>query len=258
MVRVTRVPKKKIQEETSIIHKHGDFTPIIGSTGATVYALLKEADYLDSMRELDKADLEAVRYQEILPLLIKDDEIRRALWDETFCLADNGANMDGVYTVDIDGELTNEPGSKEISVSVVNGKHPPLLYVNSDRHLASNNVSRFCMYSNHDPKNKHSIIVGVPKKSVVLRNCDFVESENAKWLGETKSLIRFADEELSKILKRKAEIKDMRKKIDEEEAMLNKKEGGLKEAKTKAEQIDESETLSASKKKEIRNLLRFM
>ena len=64
---------------TASTSKFGEFEPFVGATKSILYILKSEANHSKSMKLLDEAGLRPLKYQEILPLLMRDETFKNAL-----------------------------------------------------------------------------------------------------------------------------------------------------------------------------------
>lgn len=165
----TKETKLAIQQTVSTIElKFGDFKPIVGTTGSTLHVLETNANHSRSMDLLDKAGLRPLEYQEILPLLMKDETLKNSLKGKWFYLAGRGLNEDGIYTIDDKGELAKIDVKElpiENKVRVWSGKNQLSFLVNSDYNTASYG-GRFGLDAYAGPHVVAPIVVGKPKLSL--------------------------------------------------------------------------------------------
>jgi len=146
--------------------KFGDFKPVVGTTGSTLYVLKTEANHSKSMGLLEESGLRPLKYQEVLPLLMKDEALKNSLKGKWFYLAGEGLNEDGIYTVNDKGELAKIEGeelSLEKKVRAWSGKNPLSLCVYSGNDAAYHS-RRFCLVAAYDPHGDAPVVVGVPKE----------------------------------------------------------------------------------------------
>lgn len=159
--------------------KHGIFRPVVGITGATLYALQTEADHSTSMKILSDSNLRPLPYQEILSLLMKDEGLKNSLKGNWFWLSGQGMDKDGLFTINEKGELKEigkkEKLSNENKVRVWSGNRPLSFYVVSDDGTAYGG-GRFDLGGN-GPHFVAPVVVGVPidrkaaaQKSVELKS----------------------------------------------------------------------------------------
>ena len=145
---VTTTQRIAVPVEAPTTRRYGDFKPVSGTTGATIHVLNQEADHATSMKLLQEAGLRLYTYQEILPLLIKDEGLKDSLKDKWFYLAKSGVNKDGLYRVDEKGGLSRMGKqwttiSVEEKVRVWSGNDPLSLDVYSDDFAAKAGVRFF-------------------------------------------------------------------------------------------------------------------
>jgi hypothetical protein len=156
--------------KTVTITKYGDFNAVVGTTGATLHILNKEANHPDSMRYLEEAGLRLLKYQEILLLLMKDERLKNHLKGKSFRLEGYGLDKDDIqdpiYTIDEKGELKEIPEGVELSnenkVRVWSGTQPLSLDVISD--VAAYFGWRFDLYAFVKSVEVEDVVVGVPKE----------------------------------------------------------------------------------------------
>ena len=155
--------------------RFGDFKPIAGSTGTTLYVLQKEANHSMSMKLLSDAALRPLTYQEILPLLTKDEQLKNALKGKWFWLAGDGMEKEGIFTIDEKGELREigkkEKLSVEQKVRVWPGEHPLSFFVVSGDGAAYVG-RRFDLAAYLVPLDVAPVVVGVPadREAVAPKN----------------------------------------------------------------------------------------
>lgn len=153
-----------VSRETSE-SRYGDFKPVVGTTGATLQVLERDANHPTSMKLLSDSALRPLSYQEILPLLMKDEGLRNALKGKWFWLAGEGTDNDGLFTVDDKGELKEigkrDKLSLEQKVRVWSGNQPLSFGVYSDDYAADFG-GRFVLYAVYGPHLVAPLVVGVP------------------------------------------------------------------------------------------------
>ena len=152
--------------------RFGDFKPVSGSTGQTLYVLYEKADYSRSMELLSDAGLRPVTYQEFLPLLMNEEclpiqmnYLMLFLKEKWFWLAGNGMDKSGRFTIDDKGELRaiteKEKLSEEWKVYVWPGKQPQMLNIDSDD-FAADRGQRYYLGAHIMPQEVAPVVVGVP------------------------------------------------------------------------------------------------
>ncbi|MGD0729434.1 MAG: hypothetical protein ABR981_05140 [Candidatus Micrarchaeaceae archaeon] len=145
--------------------KYGEFIPVVGSSGAVLNVLKKEADHSSSMKLLDEAGLRPLTYQETIHTLMNDSELKNALKGNWFYLQGKGTEEDGFYTIDNEGELVKGKGaSPEETVRVWKGENPLSLDVDSDDYAADDG-GRFGLVADGEPSVVAPVVVGVPKEN---------------------------------------------------------------------------------------------
>ncbi len=148
---------------------HGDFKPVVGTTGATLYILERGADHPTSMKLLSDSALRPLTYQELLPLLVKDKALKKVLMGERFWIAGQGMNKNGIFTIDEKGELVPLPQgffkkktSVEQKVGVSQGNQPLSFAVVSVDYVAAYYGRRFYLGADFGPRYVAPVVVGVP------------------------------------------------------------------------------------------------
>ncbi len=207
--------------------RRGDFMSVTGTTNATVYVLNQQADHATSMKLLQGAGLRPYTYQEIIPILIKDEGLKNSLKGKWFYLAGSGTDKDGLYTVDEDGEFA-EIGKSRISaeekVRVWSGKNPLSLNVGSDCGVADVG-RRFGLFGAYiGPHHVAPVVVGI------LNGCEATAPKDG-------SPIKSMQAESAKMQARKTEINETSGK---EDAQLAKRKKELRGVLSKAEQADKA------------------
>ena len=143
-----------------------DFRQVRGATGKMLYILEKEATHQDSMKLLSEAGLRPMTYQEILPLLMEDEQLKNALKGKRFWIAGQSMKKEGVFTINEKGELRDitkeENPSAEQKVRVWSGNQPLSFVVYSDDYAAFFG-GRFYLFANDGPRVVAPVVVGVPK-----------------------------------------------------------------------------------------------
>ena len=141
------------------------FRQVKGATGKTLYILEKEANHPESMKLLSEAGLRPMTYQELLPLLMKDEQLRNALEGKQFWLACKGIEKEGILTINEKGELRDitkeENPSAERKVRVWSGDQPLSFGVDSDDYAADFG-GRFFLVAYYGPQAVAPVVVGVP------------------------------------------------------------------------------------------------
>jgi hypothetical protein len=206
--------------------KFGDFKRVEGST---LYMLQQEADHPQSMKLLEEAGLRPYTYQEILPILMKDEQLRNALKGKWFYLAGAGIDKEGIFTVDEKGEL-KEIGKEEIpveqSVCVFSGKNPLSLDVNSDGDAADYGW-RFYLVASSKPGGVAPVVVGTAKGREAAA-------------PETGSLTDAVSAELKKVATAREELTKRQDAIYEEHMAFNARENALKRKLSEAKKIEKN------------------
>ncbi len=155
--------------------RYGDFKPVAGSTGATLYVLQEKANHPKSMTLLSAAGLRPMTYQELLPLLMKDEALKNALKGKWFWLAGEGMEKAGIFTINEKGELREitkkEKLSVEQKVRVWPGEQPLSFVVLSDADAADCG-RRFDLGASLGPQGVAPVVVGVPadREAVTPKN----------------------------------------------------------------------------------------
>lgn len=155
--------------------RYGDFKPVAGSTGATIYVLQKKANHPKSMKLLSDAGLRPMTYQELLPLLMKDEQLKNALKGKWFWLAGQGMEKEGIFTINEKGELREitkkEKLSVEQKVRAFLGEQPLSFDVDWDDYAASLGW-RFYLYADLGPQGVAPVVVGMPadREAVAPKN----------------------------------------------------------------------------------------
>ena len=150
---------------TASTNKFGEFRPITGTTGSTIYVLDKGANHPASVKLLEDAGLTLFTENEILSILVKDEQLKATLKGKWFYLAGNGTEKTGLYTINSDGNLTGGKGqSIENTVRVWPGKNPLSLGVDSDD-VAADCGWRFLLGASCGPVSAAPVVVGKPKPS---------------------------------------------------------------------------------------------
>ena len=207
--------------------RYGDFRPVSGTTGATIHVLNQEANRAASMKLLQEAGLRPYTYQEMIPLLMKDERLKNSLKNKRFYLAGSETYKVGLYAVDEKGELA-DIGKRKLSVEekvlVWSGKNPLALAVGSDDD-AANYGGRFGLDADCDPRVAAPVVVGTPSGR---------EATAPKAAG---SLAESVQAELTKVQARRTEIKEA---FDKEDEQLAKRENELKDALPKAKDADKA------------------
>ncbi len=146
-----------------------DFRQVKGATGKTLYILEKRANHPDSMKLLSEAGLRPLSYQELLPLLMEDEQLRNTLKGKRFWIAGQGMNKNGIFTIDEKGELVpllqgffKKKTSVEQKVRVFSGNQPLSFGVDSD-YGAADLGRRFNLLADVVPQFVAPVVVGVPK-----------------------------------------------------------------------------------------------
>ena len=141
------------------------FRQVRGATGKTLYILEKEANHSESMKLLSEAGLRPLSYQELLPLLMKDEQLRNTLKGKWFWIAGQGMYKRGMFTINKKGELREiareEKPSAERKVYVWSGDQPLSFVVYSDA-VAAYDGRRFNLSAGYEPLLVAPVVVGVP------------------------------------------------------------------------------------------------
>jgi hypothetical protein len=157
--------KTATQEAPQPIAISKGFKQITGNTGASIFVLNKRADQHNSMGTLKEADLVPFTYQEILPILTKDEKLKGELKGKWFYLEGSGLNKESsLYTIDEKGELVEIKGNVSIenTVRVWNGTNPLSLDVYSDD-VAALRGWRFFLLADSVPHVVAPVVVGKAK-----------------------------------------------------------------------------------------------
>ena len=125
----------------------------------------KEANHSESMKLLSEAGLRPLSYQELLPLLMKDEQLRNTLKGKWFWIAGQGMYKRGMFTINKKGELREiareEKPSAERKVYVWSGDQPLSFVVYSDA-VAAYDGRRFNLSAGYEPLLVAPVVVGVP------------------------------------------------------------------------------------------------
>ena len=121
------------------------------------------------MKLLSEAGLRPLSYQELLPLLMEDEQLRNTLKGKRFWIAGQGMNKNGIFTIDEKGELVpllqgffKKKTSVEQKVRVFSGNQPLSFGVDSD-YGAADLGRRFNLLADVVPQFVAPVVVGVPK-----------------------------------------------------------------------------------------------
>ena len=159
-------PRRPEPQAAQQADKNG-FKPVKGATGKILYILKKEATHPDSMKLLSEAGLRPMTYQELLPLLMEDEQLRNTLKGKLFWIAGQGMNKNGIFTIDEKGELVPLPQgffkkktSVEQKVRVFSGNQPLSFGVDSD-YGAADLGRRFNLLADVVPQFVAPVVVGV-------------------------------------------------------------------------------------------------
>ena len=156
-------PRRPEPQAAQQADKNG-FKPVKGATGKILYILKKEATHPDSMKLLSEAGLRPMTYQELLPLLMEDEQLRNTLKGKQFWLAGQGIEKEGVFTINEKGELRDitkeENPSAERKAHVQSGNQPLSFDVHPDD--ATYIGWRFYLGANTNPLYAAPVVVGVP------------------------------------------------------------------------------------------------
>jgi hypothetical protein len=132
------------------------------------------------MKALMEGDLKALKYQEALLLLMKDETLKNALKGKWFYLAGEGMDKGGHFTIDGRGELVGRQGtvSPENTVYVYGGSNPLALGVDSDAGAAQVG-RRFDLFAyGVVPLDVAPVVVGVPKDFKLELKAESITAES--------------------------------------------------------------------------------
>ncbi len=160
-------PRRPPQPEPQAVQQadKNDFRQVRGATGKTLHILEKRANHPESLKLLSEAGLRPMTYQEILPLLMEDEQLKNALKERWFWIAGQGMKKEGVFTINEKGELRDitkeENPSAEQNVRVWSGNQPLSFFVYSDYYAAY--VGKcFDLDASLRPQYVAPVVVGVP------------------------------------------------------------------------------------------------
>jgi hypothetical protein len=150
--------------------RFGDFKPIVGSTGATIYALQAGANHTKSMALLSEAGLRPFKEKEIILLLMKDEVLKTELKNKWFYIDGVGSEKSGLFTLNEEGKLVKvdslpRAARKKVSpeniVRAYPGQQPLSFLVDSDDYAAYYG-RRFDLLAYFGPHVVAPVVVGVP------------------------------------------------------------------------------------------------
>ncbi len=163
-------------KKTTVTHaseaRFGEFKPIVGSTGTTLYILRQSEDYPGSMYSLSRSGLMPLTYQELFLRLMKDEKLKELLKGKRFWIAGEGLDEYGIFTINKKGKnkgelrkitKDEEKFSVEQVVHIWSGDLPLSVYVASDKYYDEGfKIARFQLYASIGPNMPASVVVGVP------------------------------------------------------------------------------------------------
>lgn len=129
-----------------------------------MFVLKKDADHLNSMAILEKANLVPYEGKEILSILMRDVVLKEVLKGEWFYIAGKGIEKNGPFTIDGKGELAERKGkvSVEKTVYVCSGSYPLWLCIATDDEAEFCNW-RFGLVAGRVPSVISTLVVGKAK-----------------------------------------------------------------------------------------------
>ncbi len=182
--------------------KFGDFKPILGAT-SILHVLETSANHSKSMELLEKAGLRPLKYQEILPLLMKDETLKNSLKGKWFYLAGKGLEEDGIYTINEKGDLAkieNDKLSIENKVRAWKGPYPLSLDVYSDNGAAGYSRRFYLgLGAPNGPLNAAPVVVGVPKERSELEPDQVKQVQAPSWLVALRKTADLTESSVAKL-----------------------------------------------------------
>jgi hypothetical protein len=160
--------KEITREATQSTAAREGFRHITGNTTASIFIRDKGENHPNSMKVLEKANLDPFTRQEILKILNADETLKEALKGKWFWIAGEGLHKElQLYTIDANGELVERQGkvSVENTVRVWNGNKPLSLLVLSD-YCAALCGRRFGLGAYDEPHLVAPVVVGKAKPEV--------------------------------------------------------------------------------------------